>query len=190
MAKLYFKYGAMGCSKSAQALMCRFNYVQKGYKVLLIKPSIDTRDTENGIPYVKSRIGLKAECLTFSPTDSLKELFEKHKDACDVVIVDECQFATAQQINDLRDITEFVPVICYGLKTNFKTELFEGSKRLIELSDSITELKSICKCGHKAIINARMINGKPVTDGAEVVIGGDETYEAMCYSCFKKLKGE
>ena len=190
MAKLYFKYGAMGCSKSAQALMCRFNYIQKGYKVLLIKPSLDTRDNEDGVAYVKSRIGLKAKCLTFSTEESLMDLYLSKKDECDVVIVDECQFATTKQINDLRDIAEFVPVICYGLKTNFKTELFEGSKRLIELSDSITELKSICKCGHKAIINARMVNGKPVTDGAEVVIGGDETYDAMCYQCFKKLKGE
>ena len=83
---------------------------------------------------------------------------------------------------------KYIPVICYGLKTNFKTELFEGSKRLLELSDSITELKSICKCGHKAIINARIVNGKVVTDGTEIVIGGDETYEAMCYSCFKKQR--
>ncbi len=190
MPKLYFKHGTMGCSKSAQALMCRFNYVQKGYYVLLIKPSIDTRDNENGVSYVKSRIGLKAECITFAPNESVMDLYLKHKAETDVVIVDECQFATKEQVNDLRDIAEFVPVICYGLKTNFKTELFEGSKRLIELADSITELKSICKCGHKSIINARMVNGKPVTDGEEVVIGGDETYEAMCYSCFKKLKGE
>lgn len=189
MAKLYYKYGPMGCSKSAQALMCRFNYIQKGYKVLLIKPSLETRDNENNVTYIKSRIGLKAECLTFAPDESIMALYEKHKD-CDVVIVDECQFATKHQIEELRDIAEIIPVICYGLKTNFKTELFEGSKRLLELSDSITELKSICKCGHKAIINARIINGKVVTDGEEIVMGGDETYEAMCYSCLKKHKGE
>lgn len=189
MAKLYYKYGPMGCSKSAQALMCRFNYIQKGYKVLLIKPSLETRDNENNVTYIKSRIGLKAECLTFAPDESILALYEQHKD-CDVVIVDECQFATKHQIEELRDIAEIIPVICYGLKTNFKTELFEGSKRLLELSDSITELKSICKCGHKAIINARIINGKVVTDGEEIVMGGDETYEAMCYSCFKKHKGE
>lgn len=167
--------------------MCRFNYVQKGFKVLLIKPKLDTRDNEQGKCFIKSRIGLKAECITFSPEESLKELYSKHKNECDVVIVDECQFATAKQINDLRDITEFVPVLCYGLKTNFKTELFEGSKRLIEISDSVMELKSICKCGSKAIINARMVNGKPVIKGEEIVIGGDETYEAMCYACYKNL---
>lgn len=184
--KLYFKYGAMGCSKSAQALMCRFNYLQKGFNVLLIKPQIDTRDNENNVSYVKSRIGLKAECLQFSTDENLLDLYNKNKEKCDVIIVDECQFCTKQQIEQLRDLTEFVPVLCYGLKTNFKTELFEGSKRLIELADSVTELKSICKCGSKAIINARIVNGKPVVSGDEILIGGDEKYEAMCYSCFKK----
>ncbi len=188
--KLYFKYGAMGCSKSAQALMCRFNYLQKGFKVLLIKPSIDNRDKKDDKIVVKSRIGLSAECIAFDKNDSLTNLYLQNKNNCDVIIMDECQFATAKQIEELRDLTEFVPVLCYGLKTNFKTELFEGSKRLIELADSITELKSICKCGKKAIINARLINGKVATDGDEILIGGDERYEAMCYSCFKKAKGE
>lgn len=186
MPRLYFKYGAMGCSKSAQALMCRYNYIQKGYRVLLIKPSIDTRDNENNVAYIKSRIGLKAECLTFDKHDNLYELYLKEKDNYDVVICDECQFATTEQINQLRDVAYYIPVLCYGLKTNFKTELFEGSKRLIELADSVTELKSICKCGRKAIINARIVNGKIVTEGEEVVIGGDEKYEAMCYECYNK----
>ncbi len=171
MAKLYFKYGAMGCSKSAQALMCRFNYIQKGYKVLLIKPSLDTRDNEDGVAYVKSRIGLKAKCLTFSTEESLMDLYLSKKDECDVVIVDECQFATTKQINDLRDIAEFVPVICYGLKTNFKTELFEGSKRLIEIADNINEIKSVCSCGANATVNARIVDGILVTSGDEIQIG-------------------
>jgi thymidine kinase len=183
----------MGSSKTAQALMCKFNYEQQDFKVLLIKPALDTRDiTPEGKVVTRSRIGLESECYTIDKDENLyKFVFNKNqfKDNS-VVIVDECQFATKKQIEDLRDIATYVPVICYGLKTNFKTELFEGSKRLIELADSITELKSICKCGHKSIINARMVDGKPVTDGEEVVIGGDETYEAMCYDCFKKLKGE
>lgn len=180
MKKLYFKYGAMGSSKTAQALMCRFNYVQKGFRVFLAKPSLDTRD--NGI---HSRIGLNADCEIIKPTDNIITLFDKSK--YDVIIIDECQFLTAEQVEQLKDLTEYVPVLCYGLLTNFRTELFEGSKRLIELADSIMEIKSVCKCGRKATVNARIIFGKATLDGDEVCVGGDELYEGVCYDCFKKL---
>lgn len=193
MAKLYFKYGAMGCSKSAQALMCKFNYEQKGFKVLLIKPSIDTRDyNENNRPVVKSRIGIQSECEVIGKEESLLELYKNLSinQKYDVVIIDEAQFCSESQINDCKEISETIPVICYGLKTNFRSYLFEGSKRLIEIADSISEIKSLCSCGANATVNARLINGEIVTEGEEVVIGGDETYVAMCYSCWRKLQKE
>lgn len=185
MHKLYFKYGAMGSSKSAQALMCRFNYIQKGFNVLTIKPSLDTRSE-----LLYSRIGLSAPCVNFSPTQNLNELFEieNKKKKIDIIIVDECQFMTKAQVEQLRGLTEFVPILCYGLLTNFKTELFEGSKRLIELSESIQEIKSVCKCGRKATVNAKIRNEKIVLDGPEIEIGAEEKYESFCYTCYSKLK--
>lgn len=180
MSKLYFKYGAMGCAKTVQAIICRHNYIKKGFKVLLVKPSIDTRSD-----FVESRIGLKAECENISPNDTFENLIKGR--SFDVIIVDEAQFLSAKQIEELKDLTEKMPVICYGLLTNFKTKLFEGSKRLVELADSLSEIKSVCRCGRKATVNARFVNGKIVTDGPDVFIGADESYEAMCYSCFKKL---
>ena len=193
MAKLYFKFGAMGSSKSASALMCRFNYIQKGMRVLVIKPDVDVRDVdENGNIIIKSRIGLTCPCKVFSNSDNLISKFKNELASTDVVIVDECQFLTEKQVDELKIISFSIPVLCYGLKTNFKTELFEGSKRLLEIADSISEIKSVCKCGKKAIINARFVNGKISTGGKETVIGGDDGqtyYEGMCYRCYlNKIK--
>lgn len=192
MSKLYFKYGTMGSSKTANALMCKFNYEQQGFSVLLLKPKADTRDIENGEYVVKSRIGLKSYCETFTETDNLQELFKNlnNKKKYDVVMIDECQFATKEQVNQLKCISEKIDVLCYGLLTDFKTELFEGSKRLIELADSLKEIKSMCKCGKKASVNARFVNGKLVIDGDVVAIENSNNvkYEPMCYSCFKKNK--
>ena len=192
MPKLYFKYGTMGSSKTAQALMTKFNYEQKGYKVLLIKPEVDNRDNTGNAPKLRSRIGLEATCETFKETDNLFEFVKArgYLMANYVVIVDEVQFCKESQINDLHKVSESVPVLCYGLLTNFKTKLFEGSKRLVEIASSLTEIKSICKCGKKATVNARFWGGKFATEGQEILIGADETYEGMCYSCYKKLKGE
>ena len=171
MNKLYFRYGVMGSSKTAEALMCRFNYIQKGFNVLLLKPSIDNR-FEAETPQVISRIGIKADCIKFDKTQSIITLFEAEnsKKKIDVIIVDECQFATTRQIEELRRIAYDIPVLCYGLLTNFKTELFEGSKRLVELADSLQEVKTICTCGRKASVNARLIDGKITTNGAIVYV--------------------
>lgn len=187
MPKLYFKYGAMGSSKSAQALMCKFNYEQKGFKVLLLKPSIDTRDDINGETLVTSRIGLKSAAFAFSSEFNLYDfILEQHNlSPLGAVIIDEAQFCTKTQIEQLKLATAFVPVLCYGLKTNFKSYMFEGSKRLLEIADSLTEIKSVCKCGKKALINARFSDGKVVTEGAEVVLGKDNVYESMCYECWR-----
>ncbi len=188
MSKLYFKYGAMGSSKTAQALMCKFNYEQKGFKVYLFKPVADNRKIVDGKAVVNSRIGLSSECIEFDKTlDFVKYCVEnKIKGEKNVIIVDECQFLTERQVDQLKTISIKMPVLCYGLLTNYKTKLFEGSKRLVEIADSLMEIKSVCKCGRKANVNARFVDGKITLTGDEVVIGGDETYESMCFSCFVK----
>ena len=185
MAKLYFKYGAMGSSKSAQALIAKYNYEERGMKVWLIKPKTDTRDGAN---IIKSRIGLFAAAEEISSEDSIKELFSRHGD-CDVIIGDECQFFTPEQIDELRDIVDDmgVPVMCFGLRTDFITQLFPGSRRLFEVADSIQEIKTICDCGAKATVNARMDDsGNIVTAGDQICIGGNDRYIAMCHKCWKK----
>ena len=197
MAKLYFKFGAMGSSKTAQALMTKFNYEEKGKRVLLIKPSLDTRDDktdENGrtIAVVQSRIGLFAEAITVSQTDSVTELYERENavEPLDVIICDECQFLTRSQVTELKHLADFndVPVLCFGLRTDFQTKMFPGSRRLFEIADSITEIKSICRCGRKATVNVRFdAEGNIITKGDQVFIGGNDFYEGMCYKCYLKL---
>ncbi len=190
MAKLYFKYGAMGCSKTAQALITKFNYEERGMKVLLIKPAVDTRD---GQDVVKSRIGLEAKAFAVSvDVDLYKFYTEKHSD-CDVIIVDECQFLTPEQVDELGMlvIDKSVPVLCFGLATDFTTHLFPGSRRLFEIAESISEIKSVCKCGAKATVNARFDdNGNIVYRGEQVVLGGNSRYTAMCRKCWLKRKSE
>ena len=185
MAKLYFKYGAMGSSKTAQALITKFNYEERGMSVWLIKPSTDDRD---GATVIRSRIGLWAEAEVISPGDDIRAIFDA-KGRRDVIIADECQFLTPAQIDQLRSIVdeENVPVLCFGLRTDFQTKLFPGSARLFELADSITEIKTICGCGSKATVNARIgPDGKIVTEGEQVLLGGNDTYIAMCHSCWRK----
>ena len=186
MAKLYFKYGAMGSSKTANALITRFNYQERNMKVWLIKPSIDDRDGAN---IIRSRIGLEAVADVITPDADILALFEAgHKD-CDTVIADECQFFTPEQVDQLRRIVDVynIPVLCFGLRTDFLTHLFPGSLRLFEVADSITEIKTICSCGDKAIVNARIDgNGNVVTTGSQILIGGNDSYIAMCHKCWKK----
>ena len=185
MAKLYFKYGAMGSSKTAQALITKFNYEERGMSVWLIKPSTDTRD---GAKMIRSRIGLTAEAEGIAPNDDIRARFDAIGRR-NVIIADECQFLTPQQVDQLRDIVdeEDVPVLCFGLRTDFLTKMFPGSARLFELADSITEIKTICECGSKATVNARIgPDGKVVTEGEQVLLGGNDTYLAMCHSCWKK----
>lgn len=190
MAKLYFKYGAMGSSKSAQALMTKFNYEELGMSVWLIKPSIDDRD---GKDIIRSRIGLENRCDIISPNDDIVDIFvSEHKNSCDVIIADECQFFPAEQIDMLRRIVDEhgIPVLCYGLRTDFLSHLFGGSKRLFEIADSISEIKTICKCGQKAIVNARIdSDGHVATGGQTILLGGNDTYIPMCYKCWAKKSG-
>ena len=184
MAKLYFKYGAMGSSKTAQALITKYNYEENGLNVWLIKPSADTRD---GADTIRSRIGLEARCQVMTPQMDVYELFcDQRKGHCDVIIVDECQFMTVDQIDQLRAVVdEFnIPVLCFGLRTDFQTKLFPGSMRLMELADAIEEIKTMCDCGTKATVNARISDGYIVTEGAQVVLGGNDSYIAMCHRCY------
>ncbi len=185
MAKLYFKYGAMGSSKTANALIARFNYEERGMRVWLIKPSVDVRD---GAAVIRSRIGLSAQADIITPESDLFAEYQKHTD-CDVIITDECQFFTARQIDQLRRIVDEldVPVLCYGLRTDFLTHTFEGSRRLFEVADSITEIKTICSCGKKAIVNARIDGeGNVLTEGGQILLGGNDRYVAMCHACWRK----
>lgn len=185
MAKLYFKYGAMGSSKSANALITKFNYEERGMKVWLIKPSVDNRD---GASLISSRIGLSQEAQVITPDDDISILLNK-QNGIDVIIADESQFFTSKQIDQLRNIVNFdnIPVLCFGLRTDFLTHLFPGSQRLFEVADSITEIKTICSCGAKAIVNARIdMNGKIITQGEQVFLGGNDSYVAMCHKCWSK----
>ena len=185
MAKLYFKYGAMGSSKSAQALITQFNYEELGMSVWLIKPSVDTRD---GADIIKSRIGLERKAQVITPEQDIVKEYAK-AGRHDVIISDEAQFFTPEQIDQLRELVDFedIPVLCFGLRTDFLTHVFPGSKRLLELADSITEIKTVCACGRKATVNARIDeNGRVITHGDQVFLGGNDSYIAMCHRCWKK----
>ncbi|MBQ7387036.1 MAG: thymidine kinase [Clostridia bacterium] len=191
MAKLYFKYGAMGSSKTAQALITKFNYEERGMRVWLIKPATDTRD---GDDIIKSRIGLAAVCTPILSTDSIYDIFVSRHGDVDVIIADECQFFTPEQIDECRRIVDehSIPVLCFGLRTDFLTHTFPGSARLFEIADSIAEIKTICECGSKATVNARIgDDGHVVTEGNQVCLGGNDRYIAMCYKCWQaRIKRE
>ena len=201
MSKLYFKFGAMASSKTANALMTKFNYEEKGNKVWLIKPEVDTRDDfvdDEGklVTVVKSRIGLSAVADVVKKNEKIISKFEEIKKTTpvNVIICDECQFLSGDQIDELKYIAEFcdTPVLCFGLRSDFQTKLFEGSKRLFEIADSINEVKSVCHCGKKAIVNARVNeNGEIVTEGAQIEIGGNDKYVSMCWGCWQnRIKEE
>ena len=185
MAKLYFKYGAMGSSKTAQALITKYNYEENDMQVWLIKPSADIRD---GADYLRSRIGLEARVQIMTPETDIYRRFSREKQGkCHVIIADECQFFTPEQIDQLRAIVDEhnVPVICFGLRTDFLCNLFPGSKRLMEVADTIQEIKTMCDCGAKATVNARIDGqGHIITEGEQVVLGGNDSYIAMCHKCW------
>lgn len=189
MAELTFYYGVMGCSKSANALMTRWEQENKGRKPWLLKPATDTRDdiaTDSGIvPTVRSRIGL------FAVADVIKA--DEHVSpppGAKVIICDEAQFLQPFQVDELNEIAKDlnIPVICYGLRTDFKTHFFPGSQRLFEIADRLIELETTCDCGAKAVISAKFLDGEIVLDGDQIDIGGDEKYRAICYSCWEKFK--
>ena len=190
MAKLYFKYGAMGSSKSAQALITKFNYEELGMSVWLIKPGTDTRD---GVDVIRSRIGLSEKAQVIGPEQDIIAAY-RSAGRHDVIIADEAQFFTPEQIDGLRTLVdeEELPVLCFGLRTDFLTHFFPGARRLMELADSLTEIKTVCACGRKATVNARIDErGHIVTEGSQVLLGGNDRYIAMCHKCWKdRIKRE
>lgn len=173
MAKLYFRYGAMGSSKTANAIMVRYNYMERGQRVLMLKPKLDNRDGEARIA---SRCGLSCQCGYMEDIDAYPV-----KDY-DCVIVDEAQFLTKAQVEKLVSVVDDmnVPVIAYGLRADFQQNLFEGSKWLLAWADTIEEVKTICWCGKKATCNARVMDGHIVRQGEQVVLGGNESYVSLC----------
>lgn len=176
MAKLYFRYGAMGSSKTANALMVEYNYYERGKKALLVKPRLDSRDGEF---VIKSRMGLYKECIF---VEALTKMTDEELMSYDCIIVDEAQFITKEQVRFLVHLVDDleIPVICYGLRTDFRNELFEGSMWLLAWADRIEELKTVCWCGKGASCNARISDGKIIYDGEQVVLGGNESYMALC----------
>ena len=174
MAKLYFRYGAMGSSKTANAIMVQYNYQERNQRVLMVKPALENRDGERTL---KSRCGLSAECVFMEELDDA--LVQQH----DCVIVDEAQFLTKAQVEYLVHVVDDlgVPVICYGLRADFKGELFPGSYELLVMADKLEEVKTICWCGKKAAFNARFDqHGHVVKEGAQVVLGANDKYIGLC----------
>ena len=173
MAKLFFRYGAMGSSKTANAIMVQYNYEERGQKALMVKPRIDTRD---GDRIVASRSGLKTPCIF------MEELTGDIARGYDCIIVDEAQFLSKSQVEFLVWIVDVlnIPVITYGLRADFRGNLFEGSQWLLAWADSIEEIKTVCWCGKKATYNARILDGKVVKDGRQIMLGGNESYTALC----------
>ena len=177
MAKLYFRFGAMGSSKTANLLMVDYNYAERNQRALVLKPRKDVRDGER---VVKSRMGVCKECLFVE--DFLK-LSDDDIRQYDCILVDEAQFVSKEQVNFFARVVDElnVPVICYGLRTDFQRNLFEGSMWLLALADTLEEIKTICWCGRKAVCNARLDeNGKIIRDGQQVVMGGTGQYVALC----------
>ncbi len=173
MAKLYFRYGAMGSSKTANAIMVRHNYLERGQKVLMLKPRLDNRDGET---IVASRCGLQCECAF------IEDIATYDLSQFDCLIVDEAQFLTKAQVEYLVHVVDHihVPVICYGLRADFQGNLFEGSHWLLAWADTIEEVKTICWCGRKATCNARVVDGKVVKEGEQIQLGGNESYVSLC----------
>ena len=192
MSKLYFRYGAMNCGKTTSLLQVAHNYEERGMKVVLIKSSIDTKANDS----VSSRIGVerKVDHLV-SPEENLKGYLSLLVGNASCVLVDEAQFLSESQVEELFVFSKLtnIPVICFGLRCDFRTNLFPGSKRLFELADEIEELYTICRCGRKARFNARIVNGEFTLDGDQVAIDGDVEYESLCGKCYltkvRKMKG-
>ena len=192
-SKLYFYYGPMGSSKTLRLLSTAYDFEEKGIQIMVLKPSLDTRD---GKGIIRSRAGLPRPCLTIDKDVDLYKAIKSYSNALAAqfeslrwVIIDECQFLTEEQVDQLSDVVDFldINVMCYGLRTDFKSRLFPASKRLFELADDIEEVKSTCECGkNKTSINARFDkNGDIIVDGDQIMVGGDESYRAICRKCWK-----
>lgn len=195
MAKLFFIQSVMEGGKSALLLMEAHSFDRREITILCMKPAIDTRDGED---VIKSRIGISRDCLTIMPHHNLYTIIDEIVEATKKdnlpplqwILIDEAQFLTEEHVNQLRCIVDDfdINVRCYGLRTDFQTHFFEGSKRLMEIADTIEEMKIPCKCGNKAIFNVRFNeNGEMVTDGEQILIGGEDIYKPMCSKCYREM---
>ena len=191
MAKLYFKYGAMSCGKTRDLIKTMYNYKEKGMNVLIIKPRKDTKGEDTIVP--RGAEPVKVDYL-IRDNDDIYKMIEYYKSyhPLHCILVDEVQFFKEKQIKEFADIVDLldIPVICYGLRVDFKGHLFPGSKALFETADSLEELKTVCSCGNKATRNIRYVNGVPTFDGGQVAIDGENniTYESVCRKCERKLR--
>lgn len=193
MSKLYFKFSPMEAGKSAMLLIEAYNFEKRNINILCMKPSVDNRE---GIDKIYSRIGIEKDCFTIYPHYNIynivKRILSEEKESetkLQWILIDESQFLTIDHVEQLRAIVDDfdINVLCYGLRTDFQTHLFEGSKRLFELADDIDEMKISCSCGRKAIFNARFNeNGELVTSGEQILIGGEDKYKPMCSKCYRK----
>jgi thymidine kinase len=191
MAKLYFKYGTMGSGKTLEILRAAYNYIERGQDVLLLTSALDNRFGSN--TKIKSRVGLEMDAIPiYDDTNIINDIFCKILKEKEIkcVFVDEAQFLKRYHIDNLLDIVDYykVPVICYGLNSDYKNNPFEGSSHLMAVADVIEEIKSICWCGKKATTNARIIDNKIIKDGDQILIGGNESYISLCRYHFKEGK--
>ena len=187
MAKLYFYYSTMNAGKSTMMLQASYNYQERGMQTLLLAPDIDNRDGEN---IVSSRIGLTAPATSFHTADNLYSLIQSigSTRTIDCIFIDEAQFLEKQQVKQLSDVTDEldIPVLCYGLRTDFQGNLFTGSEQLLAWADELTEIKTICHCGRKANMVLRIdADGNVIKQGAQIKIGGNDHYISVCRKCFK-----
>ena len=183
MAKLYFSYSAMNAGKSAILLQSAYNYHERGMKTLLLKPEVDTRDPLSN--HIVSRIGIKAQAEVFSTDTNLEEFIKQYynKTKVDCILLDESQFLTPDQVWQLASISDDfdIPVMCYGLRTDFKGNLFPGSATMLAIADDVREIRTLCWCGRKATMTMRFdAEGKAITDGNQVDVGGNEKYISLC----------
>ena len=192
--KLYFRFGTMGSAKTALLLTTAYNFEERKMDYVCMKPVIDDREKDS---VIRSRIGIERRCCWIYPNTNmyqmLVEMFESEGRLKEWVLIDESQFLTAEQVDQLAQVVDEygVNVMCYGLRTDFQTHLFEGSRRLFDLADTIDEIKSTCTCGRKTIVNARIDrNGDVILDGEQVEIGGDDKYMAMCRRCYRNRRCE
>ncbi len=192
--KLYFRYGTMGSAKTALLLTQAYNFEERKMTYVCMKPVVDTREKDN---VIRSRIGIERKCSwIYADTDlyvMIRDLFGQSGAVIDWILIDEAQFLSADQVDQLARVVDDYGsnVICYGLRTDFRTHLFEGSRRLFEIADSIDEIKCTCSCGRKTIVNARIdSNGDFVTEGQQLEIGGDDRYIAVCRKCWRNNRIE
>lgn len=186
MSKLYFRYGAMGSGKTIDLLKVAYNYKERNQEVLIFTAKIDDRYE---IGKITTRIGIQADAITFDSKTNFYRLIKQQETKPNCILIDESQFLTKKQVIELTDIVDIldIPVICYGLRSDFRMSFFEGSGPLMEMADKIEEIKTICECGKKATVNMRLVNGIPTIKGNKILIGGNDSYKAVCRKCYKKL---